>query len=438
MNDPKILRAEPEKAKKGFSDRGGQCLPVLDKFLKADEKRLPLLKEVEDMRAKRNDSSKLIGAAMKSGDKDGAEKLKKEVTELKEAMAVKEADLSVIDGEVSALVRGLPNLPHESVPVGKSEDDNVVVRGSGEPPKLDFKPKDHASLGEDLGILDFETAAKLSGARFSVLRGSGARLSRAIGQFMVDLHVEEHDYLEMGVPHVVRPEVLMGTGQLPKFEEDLYKTGTFTAEEEGGHSSESYFIPTAEVPLTNLVRESIQKDEDLPLKFTALTPCYRQEAGSYGKDVRGLIRQHQFEKCELVWITTPEESMKALEELTRHAEAVLQRLKLPYRVIELCTADIGFSACKTYDLEVWFPSENRWREVSSCSNCWDFQARRMNARFKRGGKGKPEFVHTLNGSGLAVGRVFAAILENGQRADGSVEIPEEIQLYYGEDVIAPS
>jgi seryl-tRNA synthetase len=438
MNDLKILRTDSDKAKKGFANRNARYLGDLEKLLSLDEKRLPLLKEVEDMRARRNDSSKKIGAAMKSGDKDGAQKLKDEVAELKKAMGDKETALAGIEEEANALLRGLPNLPHDSVPVGRSQEDNAVVRGSGEPSTFDFKPKDHAEIGEALGIIDFETAAKLSGSRFCVLRGAGARLSRAIGQFMIDLHVEEHDYVEMSVPHIVRPEALEGTGQLPKFEEDLYKTGTFTAEKNGGASSESYFIPTAEVPLTNLVRESILDDSGLPLKVTALTPCYRQEAGSYGKDVRGLIRQHQFEKCELVWITTPEESMAALEELTGHAEAVLRRLKLPYRVMELCTADIGFSACKTYDLEVWFPSEGRWREVSSCSNCWDFQARRMNARYKKDGQGKPEFVHTLNGSGLAVGRIFAAILENGQRADGSVEIPEEIQLYFGEDVITPS
>lgn len=252
---------------------------------------------------------------------------------------------------------------------------------------------------------------------------------------MIDIHVNEHGYEERWLPHIVRPEALVGTGQLPKFEEDLYKTGQLEEEKDGASDRLSYLIPTAEVPLTNLFREEVLDDGTFPLRVTALTPCYRQEAGSYGKDVRGFIRQHQFEKVELVWITRPEESLKALEKLTAHAEGVLKKLELPYRVIELCTADLGFASCKTYDIEIWFPGENRYREVSSCSDCWDFQARRMNARFKRGGKGKPEFVHTLNGSGLAVGRVFAAILENGQRKDGSVKLPAALRTYCGFDTI---
>ncbi|MFH2201943.1 MAG: serine--tRNA ligase [Elusimicrobiota bacterium] len=434
MNDPKRMRTEPEWAQKGIRDRGGRYLPELERLLAADEKRLPLLQEVEEMRARRNAASKAIGQAMKEQNADEAQRLKAEVAELKEKMQAKERELAVLEEEAGALVRGIPNLPHESVPVGKSEADNVEVRSGGAKPAFAFTPKNHADIGEALGILDFQTAAKLSGSRFSILRGMGARLHRAIGQFMINLHVREHGYTEICLPHIVRPEVMLGTGQLPKFEQDLYKTGQFEAEQDGGSSSVSYFIPTAEVPLTNLVREEIVDDGDLPMKFTALTPCYRQEAGSYGKDVRGMIRQHQFEKCELVWVVRPEDSMAALEDLTAHAENVLKQLELPYRVLELCTADIGFSACKTYDLEVWFPGEDCYREVSSCSNCGDFQARRMNARFRRGKK--PELVHTLNGSGLAVGRIFAAVLENGQQEDGSIRLPKVLHDYFGAETIA--
>lgn len=389
------------------------------------------------MRAKRNESSKAIGKAKASGDDELAARLLAEVGEMKRSLAAKEEEFSGSGREIRELLLSIPNLPDESVPVGTSEECNREVRGSGPAPELPFKPLDHAALGERLGILDFGLAAKLSGSRFAVVRGAGAGLQRALGQFMIDTHVHRHGYTEMWVPHIVRPEVCEGTGQLPKFEQDLYRTGQLEEAEGGpGSSRASYLIPTAEVPLTNLVRERIMEEEALPMKVTALTPCYRQEAGSYGKDVRGMIRQHQFDKVELVWVTRPEESMSALDELTLHAEAILKELELPYRILELCTGDLGFASRKTYDLEVWMPGEGRWREASSCSNCWDFQARRMNARFRRGKKGAPELVHTLNGSGLAVGRIFAAILENRQREDGSVSVPEPLRSYFKGESIA--
>lgn len=438
MNDPKLLRAEPERVRKAIQDRGGRYLPAVEKHIFLDGKYRALLKAVEEMRAKRNESSQAIGRAMAAQDQKKAEGLKREVSKLKAEMQDQEEALASADKEIRELLLGIPNLPHASVPVGKSAADNKVVRGGEEPPKKDFKATDHAALGEKLGLFDFGLAAKLAGSRFVVVKGSGARLQRALGQLMIDLQTKEHGYTEMWLPHIVRPEILEGTGQLPRFEEDLYKTGRLEEKKDGSGGSSVYFlIPTAEVTLTNVVRGEIIPEKNLPMKLTALTPCYRQEAGSYGKDVKGLIRQHQFEKCELVWITKPEESMPALEELTTHAEAVLRKLELPYRVIELCTADIGFAACKTYDLEVWFPGENRWREVSSCSNCWDFQARRMNARLRRENKKALELIHTLNGSGLAVGRIFAAILENFQRADGSVEIPQALRGACGFDEIRP-
>jgi len=438
MNDPRLLRAEPEKARKGLRDRGGRYLPLLDKFLSLDEERRGLLKEVEELRSRRNELSKSVGQAKAKKDEEAAKKLMEEVGRLKTGLSEKEGRLAGIDAEVKDCLLGIPNLPHPSVPVGKSESDNPVVRNEGEPPAMPFKPLDHVGVGEKLGILDFTLAAKLSGARFALLRGAGARLERAIAQFMLDVQTKQNGYLEHWVPCLVLPKILEGTGQLPKFEADLYKTGQYE-EKAGGEDGERgamFLIPTAEVPLTNMVRDEILDAAKLPMKVTALTACFRQESGSYGKDVRGLIRNHQFDKVELVWITKPEDSMAALEQLTLDAQKILQLLKLPHRVIELCTADIGFASCKTYDLEVFFPGEGRYREVSSCSNCWDFQARRMNARMRRGPRGAPEFVHTLNGSGLAVGRIFAAVLENGQQADGSLRVPEALVPYFGAEVIA--
>lgn len=434
MIDPKLLRSDPDRVRKGLRDRGGRYLPALEELLQADAAHREALKAVEDLRARRNEASKAIGKAKAAKDEEEAARLMREVGEVKAALAEKEAGLAGLEEKAASLALGLPNPPHESVPAGASEADNRVVRAGAEPEKKPFKVLDHATAGERLGIIDFNLAAKLSGSRFSVLKGAGARLHRAIAQFMVDLHAREHGYTEMWVPFLVRPEVMTGTGQLPKFEKDLYKTGQWE-KEDAGSADMMFLIPTAEVPLTNVARERIFEAAELPLKLTALTPCFRQEAGSYGKDVRGLIRQHQFEKVELVWVTRPEESMRALEELTAHAENVLKALRLPHRVVELCTADLGFSACKTYDLEVWFPAEGRYREVSSCSNCWDFQARRMNARFRPAPKAAPEPVHTLNGSGVAVGRIFAAILENCQAEDGSIEVPEALRPYFGADRI---
>ncbi|MDE2291445.1 MAG: serine--tRNA ligase [Elusimicrobia bacterium] len=431
MNDPRLLREEPERARKGIADRGGRYTPALEKALELSGRHRSLLHEVEALRSKRNEASKAIGAAKAAKDEARAKALMDEVAAVKASMPAKESELAALESELKELQLGIPNVPHESVPVGRSEADNPVVRSDPQPPAPAFAPKDHAALGEALGLMDFSTGAKLGGSRFCVLKGELARLHRAVAQFMLDFHTRRNGYTEVWVPYLVRPEVLVGTGQLPKFEEDLYRTVPGGPEGEG--APPLYLIPTSEVPLTNLVRESILDADALPLKMTALTPCFRQEAGSYGKDVRGLIRQHQFDKVELVWVTRPEDSMAALEQLTKDAAGVLQALGLPHRVIELCTADIGFSACKTYDLEVWFPAEKRWREVSSCSNCWDFQARRMNARLKRGPKGGTELVHTLNGSGLAVGRVFAAVLENFQREDGSVDVPAALRPAFGSD-----
>lgn len=445
MNDPKLLRENPEQARQGIQNRSGRYQPYLEEFLKLDEEHRSLLREVEALQAKRNSLSGDIGKAKAAKDEGRYRALMEEVSGIKEKMQANQMDkLDKISAAVRENLLSIPNLPHPSCPVGKSEADNVERRkGPTAPRKFDFKPLDHQTVGEKLGILDFKAAAKLSGSRFSLLKGQGAKLERALISFMLDLHTKRHGYLEIWPPYLVNPEILEGTGQLPKFKADLYFTqgqileeSTKSADSDVQH--EMGLIPTAEVPLTNLVREEILDAVKLPLKFTAYTPCFRQEAGSYGKDTRGMIRVHQFDKVELVWITTPEESMKALEELTSNAEAVLQELDIPYRVIELCTADIGFASCKTYDIELWMPSENRYREISSCSNCWDFQARRMNARFRRDPKSSPQFVHTLNGSGLAVGRTLAAILENFQCQDGAVEIPKILRPYFGSDIIAPN
>ena len=390
------------------------------------------MKKVEDLRSKRNASSQAIGKAKASKNEAEAQRLMAEVSGLKEEMAEAEESLSPLAEKTKQASLGIPNLPHESAPVGKDETQNVEVRRHGAPREFDFVPKDHVALGEDaLEIFSTAEGAKLSGSRFALWSGKGARLIRAIINFQLDLHGQA-GYVEVHPPLLVKPEILVGTGQLPKFEADLYKT----ISADGEKAQELYLIPTAEVPLTNLVRESILRPETpFPLKYAAYTPCFRQEAGSYGKDVRGLIRNHQFDKVELVWITKPEDSIAALEQLMKDAEAVLRALELPYRVIALCTGDMGFSSRKTYDIEVWIPSEKKYREISSCSDCGDFQARRMEARFKRDAKGATEYVHTLNGSGVAVGRLFVALLENGQQKDGSVLIPKALQPYCGFDRI---
>lgn len=433
MIDPALCRKEPDKVRAALASRGPKPAAALDEWLALDADYRKALGEVEDLRSKRNASSQAIGKAKAAKDEALAKKLMDEVAGLKDRMAALEAALAPLADKTRQAALGLPNPPHESVPKGASEADNAVVREGKKPADPGFKALDHQAVGERLGILDLAAAAKLSGARFALWKGNGARLLRAIINIQVELHVQAHGYAEFSPPYLVRPEILEGTGQLPKFAQDLYKT----VNGDGDKTNELYLIPTAEVPLTNLVRDEILSADKLPMKMTAYTPCFRQEAGSYGKDTRGVIRNHQFDKVELVWVTKPEESLQALEELTRHAETVLTAFELPHRVVELCTADMGFSSRKTYDLEVWFPSEGRYREISSCSDCGDFQARRMNARFRADAKAAPAFVHTLNGSGVAVGRLAAAILENGQQKDGSVLLPKILQSYFKSDRLVP-
>ena len=424
MLDLKLIRKNYQEIRKRIATRGEEYARLLDKVYETDKKKRELQKEVEALRALLNKKSKEYGRLKREGKED--KKLKEELTQIKRKLQVLEEELSLLEEKLNELLLRIPNLPHPSVPIGEDERDNVEIRRWGEPPNFNFEPKPHWELGEKLGILDFERGSKLSGSRFVVKRGLGARLVRALINFMLDLHTER-GYTEMYVPHLVRPEILIGTGQLPKFEEDLFKC----------ERDNLYLIPTAEVPLTNLHREEILREEELPLYYTAYTPCYRREAGSYGRDVKGLIRLHQFDKVELVKITRQEESYQELEKLVQDAEKVLQELELPYRVVELCTGDLGFSAAKTYDLEVWMPSYNRYREISSCSNCEDFQARRMKMRYKTK-EGKKLLCHTLNGSGLAVGRTLAAILENYQQEDGSVLIPKALRPYLGGlEVIKP-
>lgn len=437
MIDSTLLRKNPEKVAEALKKRGDRHLSVLGNVIKIDAEHRALLQEVELLRAKRNSLSQAVGKAKASGSTDEATSLLKEVGVLKSEMESREKTLSLLSVSLRDAALILPNLPHESVPPGKSEADNRFVRSSAPPNPFDFKALDHQTIGENLGILDFAAAAKLSGSRFALWKGTGARLMRALINFALDLHFKE-GYLEIEPPSLVKPEILEGTGQLPKFKEDLYCLES-QAGAEGKESSanELYLIPTAEVPLTNLIRNEILVAESLPMKMTAYTPCFRQEAGSYGKDVRGLIRNHQFDKVELVWITKPEDSLAALETLTQDAERVLQTLEIPYRIIELCAADLGFASRKTYDLEVWMPSEQKYREISSCSDCGDFQARRMNARFRRSPKETQEFVHTLNGSGVAIGRLFAAILENFQQKDGSVVLPKTLVPYAGFERLMP-
>lgn len=392
----------------------------LDEFVGLDTERRRIIGESDKLNQLRNSSSKEIGELMKAGKRDEAEAKKAEIAGLKDQQSELEKSRNEAESKMRELLASLPNIPDESVPVGKDESDNVEIRKWGEPKTFDFEVKDHVDLGESLGILDQERATKIAGSRFAILNGAGARLERALINFMLDIHTTEHVYTETLPPFLVNRKALFGTGQLPKFAEDLFHT---TDEREFA------LIPTAEVPVTNYFAEEILDIKDLPKYFTAYTPCFRSEAGSYGRDTRGLIRQHQFEKVELVKLCLPEKSAEEHEKLTANAETILQRLGLPYRTVVLSTGDIGFGAKKTYDIEVWVPSQNTYREISSCSNCGDFQARRMNLRFKRSGDAKTEFVHTLNGSGLAVGRTWIAILENYQQADGSVLIPEVLRPY---------
>lgn len=421
MLDPHLLRTELDETARRLATRGFSLDVTLISALEAERKSIQV--ETEHLRAERNSSSKAIGNAKARG-QDTAP-LMASVAELGQRLAQTEARLGKIQQALAEIALGIPNLPHSSVPLGRNEEDNIEIRRWGEPQVFDFTPQDHVALGTDLELLDFDTAAKISGARFVVLKGGLARLQRALIQFMLDLHTTEHGYTEVYVPYLVNPESLRGTGQLPKFEEDLFAL----RHEEG--RPEYYLIPTAEVPVTNLVRGEIVDITRLPLKYVAHTPCFRSEAGSYGKDTRGMIRQHQFEKVELVQLVSPDDSYAALESLTLNAEMVLQRLGLPYRVMALCTKDLGFSSAKTYDLEVWLPGQGCYREISSCSNFEDFQARRMVARFRNPETGKPELLHSLNGSGLAVGRTLVAVMENYQEADGHIRIPVALRPYLG-------
>jgi len=419
MLDPALLRNHLADTAARLKTRGFD-LPVEEiESLEADRKRLAT--ETQDLQALRNARSKAIGQAKARG--EDVAPIMAEVAGIGDRLKANEAALAEVQQKLSAIALGIPNLPHASTPVGKDEHDNVEVSRWGTPRAFDFPVKDHVELGERHGWLDGETGAKLSGARFTVLRGQLAHLHRALAQFMLDLHTREHGYTEFNIPLIVNADTMQGTGQLPKFEEDLFATAV--------GETKRYLIPTAEVSLTNLVRDSIVEADALPMRVTAHTPCFRAEAGSYGKDVKGMIRQHQFEKVELVQIVEPSTSFEALEELTGHAEKVLQKLELPYRKMALCTGDMGFTATKTYDLEVWLPSQQTYREISSCSNCTDFQARRMQARWRNPATGKPELVHTLNGSGLAVGRCLIAVMENYQNDDGSITVPAALRPYTG-------
>ncbi|HET7008479.1 MAG TPA: serine--tRNA ligase [Candidatus Binatia bacterium] len=417
MLDVKLLRDDLARVKERMATRGGAV--DWEEFVAIDRERRDALAMIERLKEKKNRLSGEIGKIKKSG--GDASALMRETEEVSEAIRVSEAPLADIEARFENFMLTVPNLPSPTVKVGKNEHDNREVRRWGEPLKFDFEPQNHWDIGESLAILDFERAAKIAGARFTVYRGAGARLERALINFMLDLHTGENGYQEMLPPALVNRAALVGTGQLPKFEEDLFHLAP----------GDYFLIPTAEVPLTNLHRDEILERESLPVKYVAYTPCFRSEAGSYGKDVRGLIRQHQFNKVEMVKLTEPENSYDELEAMVRNAEEVLRRLKLPYRVVELCTGDMGFGAAKTYDLEVWLPGQNTYREISSCSNCEDFQARRANIRYRKEKKSKPTFVHTLNGSGLAVGRTLVAVLENYQQQDGSVIIPEALRRYMG-------
>lgn len=418
MFNIKLLRENFEEVKAKLQHRG-EDLSDLEKFGELDQKRRKLIVETEQLKKQRKDVSSQI-AVLKKENKD-AENLVVEMREVGEQIKKLDEELRVIEEELHALLLSIPNLPHETVPIGDTEDDNVEIRKWGELPQFDFEPKPHWDVATELEIIDFERAAKVTGSRFVFYKGLGAKLERALISFMLDLHTEQHGYTEMLPPYLVNRASLTGTGQLPKFEEDVFLV-----------EKEDYFlIPTAEVPVTNYYRDEILSVKDLPAKFAAYSACFRSEAGSAGRDTRGLIRQHQFNKVELVKFVKPEDSYDELEKLTNDAEEVLQLLELPYRVVAICTGDLGFTAAKKYDLEIWLPSYNTYREISSCSNFEDFQARRANIRFRREPKGKPEFVHTLNGSGLAIGRTVAAILENYQQKDGRVRIPEALRPYMG-------
>jgi len=418
MLDPRLLRTDLENTARALARRGFTLDTAA--IARLEEQRKAVQVQTQQYQNERNVKSKAIGMAKARG--EDVQPIMEEVSRIGEALKQAEAELDRLQNELTVIALGIPNIPHSSVPDGRDEGANQEIRRWGEPRSFSFTPKDHADLGEQLGMLDFEAAAKIAAARFAVLHGPLARLQRALIQFMLDLHPRERGYAETYVPYLVNADSLRGTGQLPKFEADLFKL-------QGEQSL--YLIPTAEVPVTNLVRDQILDAKTMPRKYVSHTPCFRSEAGSYGRDTRGMIRQHQFEKVELVQMVRPQESYKALEELTGHAEKVLQMLGLPYRVMALCTGDMGFSAAKTYDLEVWLPGQQKYREISSCSNFEDFQARRLQARWRNPDSGKPELLHTLNGSGLAIGRTLVAVMENYQQADGTIEIPAVLRPYLG-------
>lgn len=425
MLDLSFVRDNLSLVEEKLRERGMDPDAALKDFRNLDTQRRQAITDAETMQARRNRASEEIAKLKKAG-QDAAAQIA-ETKELREQMQEKEKAASALEDQLREMLAGIPNLPHESVPIGKSAEDNVEVRRWGTPRNFDFAPKPHWELGEQLGVLDLERAVKLTGARFAVYWDQGARLERALANFMLDLHTREHGYTEVLPPYLVNSDSMYGTGQLPKFAADLFRVP---------HGEKDlWLVPTAEVPVTNLYRDEILEPTKLPISLTAYTPCFRSEAGSYGKDVRGIIRQHQFQKVELVKFTRPEESYDQLEKLTRNAEEVLQKLGLPYRVMALCTADMGFSSAKTYDIEVWLPGQQLYREISSCSNFEAFQARRANIRYRPEGKNKTELVHTLNGSGLAVGRTWLAIIENYQQSDGSVVVPEALRPYMGTDRI---
>jgi seryl-tRNA synthetase len=425
MLDPRLLRNELDATAAQLARRGVEL--DQEKIAGLESRRKELQVAAQELQSERNSRSKSIGKAKAAG--EDIQPLLEQVSDLGDKLKSAQDELMSVQEELQAIALGIPNIPAADVPEGTDEEDNREERRWGEPPRFDFEPKDHVDLGAGLGMMDFETAAKITGSRFTVMSGPLARLQRALTQFMLNTHTKEHGYTETYVPFMVNADSLQGTGQLPKFEEDLFKLHA---------DADYYLIPTAEVPVTNIVRDTIIEADYMPRKYVAHTPCFRSEAGSYGKDTRGMIRQHQFEKVELVQVVRPEESEQALEQLTNHAEVILQKLELPYRVVTLCTGDLGFSARKTYDLEVWLPAQNTYREISSCSNFGDFQARRLQARWRNPESGKPELVHTLNGSGLAVGRTLVALMENYQQQDGSIRIPKVLQHYMGGvEVITP-
>jgi len=419
MLDLRLIREKPEWVKERLKTRGGQY--PIDKVLQLDERRRALLQEVEALRHERREKSEEIGRLKKAGETSLAQTIAEQVRNIGDRLKILEEELKAVEKELFENLAAIPNIPHESVPYGESDKDNVVIKKFGDPPSFSFQPRPHWELGEILGIFDFERAAKITGSRFTVYYREGALLERALINFMLDLHIKKHRYTEVLPPFIVNEASMFGTGQLPKFKEELFKLEDW----------DYYLIPTAEVPVTNLHRDEILPEEILPLYYTAYTPCFRAEAGAHGKDIKGIVRQHQFNKVELVKFVTPETSYEELESLLLDAEEVLQLLELPYRVVVLCTGDLGFAAAKTYDIEVWSPGQNRYIEISSCSNFEDYQARRANIRYRPKGGGKPRFVHTLNGSGLAVGRTLMALLENYQQEDGSVIIPKVLHPYTG-------